>query len=78
MKKTAMILATLLIGSQAAFAVIMPEAPRNKSVAFKKLYKCTNGEWKQVVHQVTNREGINERYVGVKCVRHPKKGQKNF
>jgi len=77
MKKTILILATLFIGSQAAFAVILPEAPRNKAVAFKKLYNCTNGEWKQVVRQTTNRDGINERYVAVKCVRHPKPGQKN-
>lgn len=77
MKKFLMALTATLFFGQAAFAVIMTEAPRNKVVAFKNQYKCTNGEWKQVIKQVTNQQGLNERQVGVRCVRDYKPGQKN-
>lgn len=66
--KTLTLLATALMLASPAWAVIMDEAPRNKVVAFKKQYKCSDGEWKQVVRQVTNHRGLSERYVGYKCV----------
>lgn len=66
--KTLIFLSLALMLSSPAWAVIMDEAPRNKVVAFKKQYKCSEGEWKQVVRQVTNHKGLSERYVGYKCV----------
>lgn len=68
------LLAIALMLAAPAWAVILDEAPRNKPVAFKKQYKCTDGEWKQVIRQVTNHRGLSERYVGYKCVRKPKNG----
>jgi len=51
-----------------AFALIIVEAPKNKTVAFRKQYTCTNGTWKHVVRQVRTQRGVSERYVGSKCV----------
>ncbi|MDT8446388.1 MAG: hypothetical protein RRB13_05775 [bacterium] len=64
-----LMLPALLLAASPAFAVILDEAPRNKAVAFKKQYNCTDGEWRQVTRQVTNHKGLTERYVGYKCVR---------
>ena len=67
------LLASMLV-VPSVFAVVQTEAPRNKVVAYRQQYKCTNGEWKRVVQQRTNSNGLNERMVGFKCIR--ERGQK--
>ena len=69
------LMATLLT-VPSVFAVVQTEAPRNKEVVYKQQYTCTNGEWKTVIRQRTNDNGLNERVVGYKCIREPGKKAK--
>ena len=68
MKKIGIIITMLLLFPTFAMAVVLGEAPRNKVVAYKSLYTCTDGKWKRVKQQRTNSRQLSETQIGYKCI----------